>query len=276
MPLIQAKNVSLSYPILGIGPVLSKAEGTASSDNPPSASTGALLSNAGTRVKTIDALRDISFELKPGDRLGLLGRNGSGKSTLLRVLAGVYPPTKGEFTTQGRLAPIFNVGLGVRPEATGRRNIILRGLLNGLSTAESKSKVDEIVEFSELGPYIDMPVRTYSSGMAMRLAFATATAFSPEILLLDEWIGAGDEDFQKKAAARMSTLVTKAGITVIASHKRNLIKQVCTLGLWLDGGEMRAFGPIDDVYEQWDEHNRRANAPLIQIRRTQPDPPPQD
>jgi ABC-type polysaccharide/polyol phosphate transport system ATPase subunit len=276
MPFIQADNISLSYPILGSGTVVSDAQGDTPVGAPPPRGAGALLANTGGRAKTIDALRDISFELKPGDRLGLLGRNGSGKSTLLRVLAGVYPPTKGELITHGRLAPIFSVGLGMRPEATGRRNIILRGLLSGLSTAESSAKIEEITEFSELGPYIDMPVRTYSSGMAMRLAFATATSFSPEILLLDEWIGAGDEEFQKKAAARMADLVSQAGITVIASHKRQLIKQVCTLGLWLDGGEVRAFGPVDDVYEQWDEFNRRAVSPPIVIRQTRPDPIPKE
>lgn len=272
MPFIRAHEISLSYPVFGQSAAAVTAETETEGEKPSWRAAGALVPSSGVHSTHIDALRGISFQLKAGDRLGLLGRNGSGKSTLLRVLAGVYPPSSGVLDVEGRTAPMFNVGLGVRPEATGRRNIILRGLMHGLSRKEAEAKVDEIVAFSELGPYIDMPVRIYSSGMAMRLAFSTATAFSPEILLLDEWIGAGDEDFQRKAATRMTTLVAESGITVIASHKRQLIKKVCTLGLWLDGGEMRAFGPIDDVYEQWDDENRNA-APAIPVRRVHADPP---
>lgn len=268
MPHIRAENISLSYPVFG-APKMQIEPGTvdAARDTLRGRGTGALVAGTVIGATHVDALRNISFELKPGDRLGLLGRNGSGKSTLLRVLAGVYPPSSGRVELRGRAAPMFNVGLGVRPEASGRRNIILRGLLNGLTRKEAEAKVDEIIEFTELGPYIDMPVRTYSSGMAMRLAFATATSFSPQILLLDEWIGAGDEGFQAKATKRMGDLVAQAGITVIASHKRQLIKKVCNLGLWLDAGEMRAIGPIEDVYEQWDEEARLAEAPRVNVVR---------
>lgn len=273
MPSITVTDVSLRYPVFGRVPAPRQdeqaAKAAAASDGVDWRGAGALIPASGRGSNHIEALRDINFKLGPGDRLGLLGRNGSGKSTLLRVLAGVYPPSAGSVVVDGRTAPMFNVGLGVRPEATGRRNIILRGLLNRLSHAEAKAKVDEIVAFSELGPYIDMPVRTYSSGMAMRLAFATSTAFSPEILLLDEWIGAGDESFQQKAATRMNELVAQSGITVIATHKRELIRKVCTLALWLDGGGMRAFGPVSEVFELWDEEERRDKVPTLNVRRVQ-------
>jgi len=208
---------------------------------------GALLPKG--RLARVEALRDISFELKSGDRLGIVGRNGSGKSTLLRVLAGVYEPTAGQVVTEGEIAPLFAVGLGTRPEATGRRNIILRGLLRGLTRRQAEAKIDEIVEFSELGRFIDLPVRTYSAGMAMRLSFAIATAFSPEILLLDEWIGAGDHEFREKARKRMHGMVDQSGITVVASHNRQLLRNVCSIGMWLDRGVIREIGPIDAVID---------------------------
>lgn len=246
MPSLVATNVSLSYPVFVADPT--SLAGTKSL----SKHAGALALDTNARATSIQALRDISFECKPGDRVGLIGRNGSGKSTLLRVLAGVYEPTEGAVCVEGRVAPMFSVGLGVRRDATGRKNIFLRGLMHGLSRKEARSRVQAIADFSELGPFVDLPVRTYSSGMAMRLSFAMATAFSPDVLLLDEWIGAGDERFQKKASARMHEVVEQSGITVLASHRRALVKEVCNLGLWLDGGEQRAFGPIEDVYASMD------------------------
>lgn len=249
MPSITAENVVLDYPVfIGID---------SSDDNVSSkgvhGSAGAMLSRGKKKTSHVRAIEDVSFRLKSGDRLGLVGRNGSGKSTLLRVLAGVYTPTSGHVVTEGQVAPLFNVGLGTRQEASGRQNIILRGLLRGLSRKQAAAKVEEIVEFSELGQFIDMPVRTYSTGMAMRLSFSIATAFSPEILLLDEWIGAGDKEFQAKARDRMNEMVDDAGITVIASHHRQLIRKVCSLALWMDKGRMRAFGPVEDVYSKIDE-----------------------
>ncbi|MEQ8403754.1 MAG: ABC transporter ATP-binding protein [Oceanicaulis sp.] len=257
MPFLSVRNVSLSYPVFGGAKPPSEAEsGQGSSDLRRHA--GALTVSRGAGGQSIEALRDISFELKAGDRLGLIGRNGSGKSTLLRVLAGVYSPTKGEVRSQGRVAPLFSVGLGVKHEATGRRNIILRGLMSGLTWKQAAEKIDEVAEFSELGPFLDLPVRTYSTGMAMRLSFAMATAFSPEILLLDEWIGAGDETFQKKAAARMNSLVSNAGITVMASHRRRLIKDVCNKALWLDGGRQCMLGPVVETMRAMDAAEREA------------------
>ncbi|MCR9269179.1 MAG: ABC transporter ATP-binding protein [Hyphomonadaceae bacterium] len=199
------------------------------------------------------ALRDLTFSIERGQRVGLIGRNGSGKSTLLRALAGIYSPTSGRVLHEGKISSMFNLSLGIQPDATGIENIIIRGLVKGWSRAEIRRKIPEITAFSELEKVIDLPVRTYSDGMRMRLLFAIATSFSPEILLLDEWIGAGDAQFQKKAAERMEALVDEAGITVIASHNRNLIRRVCDLGIWLDNGIMRAMGPIQDVYQQMDQ-----------------------
>jgi ABC-type polysaccharide/polyol phosphate transport system ATPase subunit len=209
------------------------------------------------RIKSkeyIRALHDISFSLNQGQRLGIVGRNGSGKSTLLRVLGQVYSPTSGSLATEGKISSLFNLILGTQGELTGRENIVIRGLIKGLSRREIAEHEDEIVRFSELKDFIDLPMRTYSEGMRMRLLFAIATAFSPEILLLDEWIGAGDASFQKKAAARMNSLVERAGITVIASHNKSLLRNVCDTGMWLDQGVMRAFGPIDDVFAEMEAH----------------------
>lgn len=244
--------VSLSYPVLGAQPTPPAVPSHSGAAEPEAARglTGAASLTRDGGGAQVHALQSVCVDLKSGDRLGLIGRNGSGKSTLLRVMAGIYQPTSGTVRVEGRVAPLFAVGLGVKREASGRRNIILRGLMNGLTYEEAAEMIPEIAAFSGLGEFIDMPVRTYSSGMAMRLAFSMATAFSPEILLLDEWIGAGDEDFQKKAAKRMNTLVEGAGITVVASHKKPLLRRVCSTGLWLDRGIPRAYGPIDDVLEE--------------------------
>lgn len=249
MASIFAQDIALDYPVFSPAPGPAQPQAGAQDE----LSSGAILAATFGQSAAVRALDKVSFEVRSGQRLGLIGRNGSGKSTLLRVLAGVYEPTEGMIAVKGKVAPIFNVGLGTRPESTGRQNIVLRGLLRGLSRRQAQSMVDEIAEFSGLGPFIDLPVRTYSSGMAMRLSFAIATAFKPEVLLLDEWIGAGDAEFQDKARERMTSMVDEAGITVIASHNRSLLRSVCGLGLWLEKGEMRAYGPIEEVYAIVDE-----------------------
>lgn len=192
--------------------------------------------------KVVRSLDNISFSLSPGDRLGLIGSNGAGKSTLLSVLAGIYPPTSGLVEIQGRVDALFNITLGFRPEATGRRNIVLRGLINGWTHDEIDERIDSIIEFSELGEFIDMPFKSYSQGMAARLAFSIATAAIPDVLLLDEWIGAGDTDFQRKARDRMNSLITSAGTMIIASHNHSLLKEICTKVLCLEHGRIKAFG----------------------------------
>jgi len=194
----------------------------------------------------VTALDGVSFELKAGDRLGLIGPNGAGKTSLLKVLYGIYEPTAGRVEIEGRVDALFNINLGFRREATGRRNIVLRGLINGWSMEEIEARMDEIVEFSELGDFIDMPLKSYSAGMAARLAFSVATAMEPEILLMDEWIGAGDPKFQEKARNRMMELAEKAGIIVLASHNQGLMKRVCNKVLELDSGRVKGLHAVTD------------------------------
>ncbi len=241
MPNISARNIFLHYPIFGY-----KSSESLSSGN---------LKNL-HRSKFghyLTALENISFDIEEGEGIGLVGRNGSGKSTLLRVLGGIYTPTAGSLSIKGKVTSMFSVNLGVQRNATGRENIVLRGIIKGLSQGEIRAKMDDIIAFSELESVIDFPVRTYSSGMAMRLSFSIATSFEHEILLLDEWIGAGDRQFQNKAAERMNNVVDHSRITVIASHNRALLKRICTKLIWLDEGVLRVYGPTEDVYAAMDE-----------------------
>ena len=157
-------------------------------------------------------------------------------------------------SSQGRISSLFNINLGTHAEVSGRDNIVIRGLIKGWSNRKIKELLPNIIEFSELGDFIDLPLRTYSDGMRMRLLFAIATAFSPEILLLDEWIGAGDAKFQRKAAKRMQGLVKDSGITVLASHNRKLVLDVCDFGIWLHEGKIRASGEITQVYNEMDQY----------------------
>lgn len=212
------------------------------------AETGGKIGGTG-RIQYVTALDDISFSLKAGDRLGLVGPNGSGKTTLLKVLYGIFKPTHGKVVLNGRVDALFNINLGFRREATGRRNIFLRGLINGRSKQEMEERVNEIIEFSELGDFIDMPIKSYSQGMAARLAFSMATCLDPEILLMDEWIGAGDARFQEKARERMNQLAESASIIVLASHNERLIKRSCNKILALDTGKIAYIGDKDEYFE---------------------------
>lgn len=187
----------------------------------------------------VRALEGITFHLTDGDRVGLLGHNGAGKSTLLRLLTGVYEPSTGTARIDGKIGSLIDISLGIDPEATGRENIYVRGGLLGLSKADVARQIDEIIEFSELGNFVDMPVRTYSTGMHLRLAFAASTVVRPEILLMDEWLSVGDEGFKHKAEERMNTLVKSTNILVIASHSRTLIANTCNRVLWLEHGRIR-------------------------------------
>lgn len=196
---------------------------------------------------TIDALRSISLSLESGDRLALIGSNGAGKTTLLRVMAGIYEPTCGHVAIHGRISPMFDIGLGIDSDLSGFDNIRIRGLVLGLSSREIESRIPDIAEFTELNDYLDMPVRVYSSGMIVRLTFAIATCFKPEILLMDEWIVAGDAHFMEKAKRRVESFVSEASVLVLASHDLDVCRRWCNKGLWLKQGEIEAFGEIDDV-----------------------------
>jgi len=195
----------------------------------------------------VRALENITFTLNDGDRVGLLGHNGAGKSTLLRLLSGVYAPSSGTAHISGEIGSLIDISLGIDPEATGRENIYLRGGLLGMTRAEVSEKIDEIIEFSELGDFVDMPLRTYSTGMHLRLAFAVSTTVRPEILLMDEWLSVGDEGFKHKAEIRMTDLVKSTNILVIASHSRELVMHTCNRVLWLEHGKIRMDGDPHSV-----------------------------
>ena len=235
------ENVSMTYPVGGFRV---RPRGTRLQ------TVGSAMQKDG-RLTSIAALRNISIEGNTGDRIAIVGANGSGKTTFLKLLAGIYEPTEGRIEVTGRRMAIFNLGLGSNLEATGYRNIVIRGLMAGLSHKEIEEKIPEIAEFSGLGPYLDMPVRTYSQGMAMRLYFATLTAFEPDILILDEWLGAGDDTFRAMAAERMRSFVAKAGNLWFASHNRAILTEICDKALWLDGGVMRRFGEAKDVLDEY-------------------------
>lgn len=199
----------------------------------------------------VRALENLSFSFKDGDRVGLLGHNGAGKSTLLRLLSGVYEPSLGSVSIDGEIGSLIDISLGIDQEATGKENIYLRGGLLGMTKAELNAQLDDIIEFSELGDFVDMPLRTYSTGMLLRLAFAVSTIVRPEILLMDEWLSVGDEGFQNKSEERMTKLVQATNILVIASHSRELILRTCNRVLWLEHGKIKMDGdpgPIVDKY----------------------------
>ncbi len=210
------------------------------------AATGGAV-NFGTDRTIIRSLDDVSFTLSEGDRVGLVGHNGAGKSTLLRTLSKVYYPTSGSADIEGEIGSLVDISLGIDQEATGRENIFIRGALLGLSRSEIEDNFQEIVDFSELGPFIDMPVRTYSSGMHLRLAFAVATIIRPEILLMDEWLSVGDAAFNDKAETRLTNLVKSSRILVIASHSRELIQKTCNRALWFEHGCLKMDSTPQEV-----------------------------
>lgn len=207
------------------------------------------------------ALIDINLDVKAGDRLGLIGQNGSGKSTLLRTMAGIYIPTHGTVEVEGRISSMLSLGIGVQMEYSGYRNIDLWLVLAGVPRESRPYLRQQIADFSELGDFLHQPIRNYSSGMAMRLKFACATAIRPDILLLDEWLGAGDSNFKDKAAARMNDLVSEAGIVVLASHNIWMMKTICNKAAWLVEGRLAAFGDIEDVVAQEDHFNATGEYP---------------
>lgn len=209
-------------------------------------------------IVIVRALDDVSFTLEAGDRLGLIGANGAGKSTLLRVIAGIYPPTAGQVHTSGKAVPLLDISMGMDDMSTGRQNIRLRGLLLGMGDREIEAKTDEIAEFTELGDYLDLPLRTYSSGMRVRLGFAISTAVDAQILLLDEVLGVGDSRFQDKAKDRMEELHRRAEIVVIAMHSNDVIRQSCNKALWLDRGKIMGFGPTEEVVGAYERHMAQA------------------
>jgi ABC-type polysaccharide/polyol phosphate transport system ATPase subunit len=198
-------------------------------------------------IMEVRALDHVTLSLRDGDRVGIIGHNGAGKSTLLRLLAGIYPPTHGKLRVDGRISSLFDITLGFELQSTGWENIAFRGYLQGESPATIRAKTKAIAEFSELGDYLDMPVRYYSAGMIIRLAFSIATAIEPEILLVDEVLGVGDHAFQQKARQRMKEMMASARIIIMVSHDMNSLSSICNQGIWMDHGHIVRFGPMPEV-----------------------------
>lgn len=202
---------------------------------------------AGQKHVVVNALKDFSLSLRNGDRIGLIGHNGSGKSTLLRLIARIYEPTSGKININGMVSPMLDIMTGIEAEFTGNENIAMRGAILGLNRKEIAAKIEEIADFSGLGDYLGMPIRTYSSGMRVRLAFAISTSIQPDILLIDEVFGAGDSDFMEKARRKMISLLQQSSIVIMATHSNDLIKEFCNKALLLEGGRVKYFGPVESA-----------------------------
>lgn len=211
-------------------------------------SVGGKLLRDGKDVIYVKALSNISFNVQTGDRIGLIGHNGAGKTTLLKLIAGIYEPTKGSVKVNGRISSMIDVSLGLDGSLTGRENIVNMGRMRGFTTKEIKDNIENIISFSGLGSFVDLPVKVYSSGMASRLVFSVATTLDPDILLFDEWLSTGDADFIQQATKRMSELLEKSRALVLASHSFELIQKMCNKLLVLDAGEQKYFGDV----EGWD------------------------
>jgi ABC-2 type transport system ATP-binding protein/lipopolysaccharide transport system ATP-binding protein len=248
MASIELDQVSVSFPIYSAGNRSFKNAMIA-------ATTGGRVGNESKHV-VVQALDQVSYTFQQGDRVGLVGHNGAGKSTLLRVLAGIFEPREGRISISGRVTPMFDLSLGIDPESTGYENIILRGLYLGLSRAEISARRDSVAEFTELGPFLELPVRTYSAGMHARLAFAMATCIDPEILLMDEGIGAGDAAFLAKANERLEQFVNRAGILVLASHTDGLVRKICNKAILMEHGRIAASGTAEEVLTLYEQRRR--------------------
>lgn len=210
---------------------------------------------------TVRALKNINFEAHDGDRIALVGDNGAGKSTFLRLISKIYPPTSGTVGVIGHVSPMFETTLGMSMDATGLENIQIAGTIWGMTRAQIRNNVDDIVEFTELGDYLKVPVRTYSTGMMLRLAFAIATVRNPEILLIDEVIGVGDKTFFAKAFKRLRNMVERSRILIIAAHSDDLLRQLCDNALWLSHGSVANYGDIESVLAAY----RGASAQAFQV-----------
>jgi ABC-2 type transport system ATP-binding protein/lipopolysaccharide transport system ATP-binding protein len=242
MSFLRARNLSVEFPIYQGGSRSLKKALLAGSTQ------GNLGRDAFDRIN-VRALDELSFDFENGDRIGLIGANGAGKTTLLKVLAGVYEPTRGRLYALGRVTSMLDVSVGLNPDATGRENIVLCGMYINMHPREMRARTDEIAEFTELGHYIDMPVRTYSTGMMFRLAFSVATCIPPEILLMDEWVAAGDASFLSKGQQRLEDRIRGSSILVLASHNLDLLEIWCNRGIFLQHGRIAATGDIKDVIE---------------------------
>jgi ABC-type polysaccharide/polyol phosphate transport system ATPase subunit len=240
LPSLRLRNVSVEFPIYSGGSRSLKKLLFNTTTH------GNLARDARDRI-TVQALTGVSLDVEHGDRLAIIGANGAGKSTLLKVLAGIYDPTHGRVRASGRISALLTASVGLNPDATGRENIINRAMYMDVRPRDMRDRIDEIAEFTELGYYLDMPVRTYSSGMMIRLCFAVATSLEPEILLMDEWLGAGDAAFLAKARRRMEAFVANSSIMVLASHSMPLLQEWCNRAILLDQGRVVCAGDVTEV-----------------------------
>jgi lipopolysaccharide transport system ATP-binding protein len=222
---------------------------------------GGLVERRHDGVVVVRGLHGINLTIAPGDRIGFVGHNGAGKTTLLRVLSGIYHPSAGRIAIRGEVTSLINISLGIDPESTGRENILLRSAMMGLKPSEARDRMDEIIEFSGLENFIDMPFRTYSSGMQLRLAFSVSTCIRPQILIMDEWLSTGDLDFKDRAEQRLKQVVTSTEILVIASHSMQLLEKNCNRLVWLDHGEIRMDGGFTEVAEAYFKTSAHPPAP---------------
>jgi ABC-type polysaccharide/polyol phosphate transport system ATPase subunit len=236
MPLVQLDNVGLRFQVRCFGRISLKEY-----------LIKGFFRHAKRTTFEVQALEDINLTIDEGDRLGIIGHNGAGKSTLLKLLAGIYPPTTGRREVHGHISSLFDIALGFEPEASGLENIMYRGFLQGETPRSIRTKMQPIAEFSELGDFLNMPVRYYSSGMMVRLAFSIATAINPEILIIDEVLSAGDLAFQAKARERMQTLMSSARAVIVVSHDLASLAKLCDKVLWLDHGRVRQIGPTEEI-----------------------------
>jgi len=239
MPHILAEAVTIEFPLYHLGARSLKKR---------------ILANSPLRLRqdeaqriVVSALRELTFRIGRGERVALIGQNGAGKTTLLRTLAGVYEPVGGRLEIAGSIGALIDPSAGMDPHATGRENIVLRGLFRGLTEAASNRMADEVGVFSGLAEFLDVPVRTYSAGMSVRLSFAMATVMDPQVLLMDEWFMAGDSDFMAKAREKLEGLVRKADILVLATHDMGIVREWCTRVIRLEGGRIIADGTVAEV-----------------------------
>lgn len=237
-PIVSLASVSLVYPIYSM-----KAQSIRNSLI--SMTVGGRLLRDGHDIIHVSALEKVTFDLFEGDRMGVVGKNGAGKTTLLKVIGGIYEPSQGVVNVNGRIASMIDAGLGLDHNFTGRENIVNMGRMRGLSIRLIREKMEEIIEFSELGGYIDLPVKAYSSGMQARLVFSVATSLDPDILLMDEWLSTADHGFVDRAKSRMNSLLSKSRLMVLASHDFGLIKSTCNKLLVLNEGKAEYFGALE-------------------------------
>jgi ABC-type polysaccharide/polyol phosphate transport system ATPase subunit len=248
-PVYQGASRSLRHALL-MKPLASAIRGAAH--------VGGTITRGAGDIVIVRALDDVSFTIGDGERVGLIGHNGSGKTTLLRAMAGIYEPTSGNVATAGRAMALFNLHEGLTPDATGRELIRVRGILLGLNEDAIRAMAEEVIDFCELGAYVDLPVRTYSTGMLVRLAFAIATSVTADILLFDELIGAGDARFYEKANARLEGFVQRSSLIVLATHSRDILYNWCNRAFLMEHGKLVASGGVDEVLRTYDERRSRA------------------